>query len=147
MFDDVGTLLPAGERLGHPGDREVDVAVGELGLRHDLDAALDDGDVEAHVLVEALVEGGVVAGELRLGEPLQLQAHLVGGLAVGHVVDRHQSSRCRPRRVVAAGVRWFRCRRRLVSESGDASSSLPHAATTSDSATARRDHLDLLFSC
>ena len=35
-------------------------------------------DVEAGVLVEALVLGDVVAGELRLRHPFQLQRHLVG---------------------------------------------------------------------
>ena len=79
---DVGTGFAAGERLGHPREREVDVAVRELRLRHDLDAALDDADVEAHVVVEALVLGGVVAGELGLGEPLQLQADRLWRLAV-----------------------------------------------------------------
>ena len=71
---DVGTRLTAGERLGHPCQGEVDVAVRELGLRHDLDAAFHDRDIETHVLVEPLVLRGEVPGELRLGEPLELQA-------------------------------------------------------------------------
>ena len=45
--DDVRAGLAGGERLGHPGDGEVDVAVGELLLRHDVDAAFDELDVEA----------------------------------------------------------------------------------------------------
>ena len=36
-------------------------------------------DVEAFVLVEALVLGDVVAGELGLRDPFQLQRHRVGG--------------------------------------------------------------------
>ena len=61
------------ERLGHPGDREVHRAVGQLLLRDDVDAALDDLDVQALVGVETLVLRREVAGELRLGEPLQLE--------------------------------------------------------------------------
>ena len=51
----------------------VDVAGGEHVLRDDVGTALLDGDVEALVLVEPLLDGGVVAGELRLCHPLQLQ--------------------------------------------------------------------------
>ena len=62
-------------------------------------APLQDGHVEAQVLVEALVEGGVVAGELRLGEPLQLHGHL--GQPVAALLSRR---RC--------GF-WSRCGRRF----------------------------------
>ena len=55
-------------------------------------------DVEAGVLVEALVLGDVVAGELRLRDPFELQRHLVGGLRRGrgqrraaHGAASHQS--------------------------------------------------------
>ena len=48
MFDDVGALLPRRQRLGHPGDGEVDLAVGEHLLRHDVDAGSSiELDVEA----------------------------------------------------------------------------------------------------
>ena len=40
-------------------------------------------DVEVFLLVEALVLGDVVAGELRLRDPFQLQRHLVGAPAPG----------------------------------------------------------------
>ena len=98
------------KRLGHPREREVDVAVGELLLRHDVDAALDDLDVEAPVVVEALLLRREVAGELRLDEPLQLQLHRdpvvvhsppgpVAPLAAGRC-RRHRRHRrcCTPRR-------------------------------------------------
>ena len=78
MLVDVRRPPHAGECLRHPGDREVDVAVGELRLRHDLDAAFEDLDVDALILVEALIDGGEVAGELRLDEPLQLQLDRLG---------------------------------------------------------------------
>ena len=69
-------LAPFSDRaqhLGHPGDRVVDVAGGEDVLRHDVRAAAHDLDVEALVLVVAFVDRRVVAGELRLRDPLQLQ--------------------------------------------------------------------------
>ena len=87
---DLRALLAGGERLRHPGDRVVGLALGEHGLRHDVDAALEDLDVEALVAEEALVDGGEVAGELGLGDPLQLQLHLgrpaAGGVAAAVVV-------------------------------------------------------------
>jgi hypothetical protein len=70
---DLGALLPGGQRLGHPGDREVGLALGQHRLRHDVDAALQDLHVEALLGVEPLVHGRDVAGELGLHEPLQLQ--------------------------------------------------------------------------
>ena len=73
---DAGALLARLQRLGHPRDRVVGAALGELGLGHDVGAALEDLDVEPGVLVVALLQGGEVAGELRLGEPLQLQLDL-----------------------------------------------------------------------
>ena len=73
--DDVRAGLAAGECLRHPSDCEVGIAVGEHRLRDDVDGALEDRDVEALVLVEALVDGCEVPGELRLRDPLQLQLH------------------------------------------------------------------------
>ena len=75
---DVGQLdaggLERAEHLRNPGDREVDVARDERVLRDDVAARRDDVDVvEALVLEVALVEGHVVAGELGLRQPLQLQ--------------------------------------------------------------------------
>ena len=52
---DLGAGLAGGEGLGHPGDGEVDVAVGQLRLRDDLDAAFHDRHVEAHRLVVTLI--------------------------------------------------------------------------------------------
>ena len=72
---DVRAGLDRCERLRHPRDREVDVAGGEHVLRHDVDRTGDDLDVEAEVLPVAVRRREVVAAELRLGEPLQLQGH------------------------------------------------------------------------
>ena len=55
--DDVRAGFPSRQRLGHPGRGEVDVAVGEVLLRNDVDAGLDDLDVEA----VALEDSGVTA--------------------------------------------------------------------------------------
>ena len=75
---DVGARLAAGKCFGYPCEGKVDVAVGQLRLRHDLDAALDNGDIETLIGIETLVDRCVVAGELRLREPLQLQTHRFG---------------------------------------------------------------------
>ena len=131
---DVGALLDRDQRLGHPGDREVRPAGVQDGLRDDVDAALEDRDVQPGVLVEALVDRREVAGELRLGEPLQLQ--------------RHRASARRPRRLRAASsvaaassVRGGLLGRRRPPPVAAASSVAvsdplsPHAAARSASAT------------
>ena len=120
-------------------------------LRHDVDAALEDLDVEALVLVEALVDGREVAGELGLHEPLQLQLHGLGRVALGrrsgrlrrHVVAGGRSVPSAPSLPpvpsVGAAVGGRRClgRRRGVGRVVAASSSSsPHAAAISDK---RRD--------
>ena len=75
---DVGELgaggLEGAEHLRNPRDGEVDVARDEGVLRNDVATRGDDLDVvEALLLEVALVERDVVAGELRLRQPLQLQ--------------------------------------------------------------------------
>ena len=93
------------------------------GLRHDVDAALEDLRRRGPVLVVALVERGEVAGELGLGEPLQLQ------------LDRRQRAgggRRRPgarRRGRPDGAAWSR--RRRPSCPTLLVLSLPQAAATS----------------
>ena len=72
-------LFAGGERAAHPVDDHVGAAAGDHLLGRDVGAARLDLDVEAFLLVEALVLGDVVAGELRLRDPFQLQRHLVGG--------------------------------------------------------------------
>ena len=75
-----------GECLGHPRDGEVDRTGRERLLRRDVHATLDDLDVQAGLLVEALIDRGEIAGELRLGDPLQLQLdllHLTGRGGLG----------------------------------------------------------------
>src|SRR5690606_34362152 len=78
------------EHLGYPGDGEVDVAGDEGVLRNDVTSGRDDLDaVETFLLEVALVEGNVVAGELRLREPLELELdrrdclELLGAAGVG----------------------------------------------------------------
>ena len=71
-------LLARGERRRHPVDHHVGAAAGEHLLGRDVRAARLDRHVEPVVLVVALVLGDVIAGELRLGDPFELQRHLVG---------------------------------------------------------------------
>ena len=75
---DVRACLARCERLGHPGDREVGLAVGQHRLRHDV-AALEDLDVEAGVLVEALARPRRVAGELGSGRTTAAAASRLDG--------------------------------------------------------------------
>ena len=77
--DQHGALLARGQRAAHPVDDDIGAAAGNHRLRSDVRAARLDGDVETFVLVEALVLGDVVAAELGLGDPLQLQRHRIGG--------------------------------------------------------------------
>ena len=72
--------------------------------RHDVDAARQDRQIDAFGLVEALVERSEVAGELGLGEPLQLQADLGQGHAgtrarTGRPDDGHRGQQDRKLRV------------------------------------------------
>ena len=60
---------------------DVGAAAGDHLLRRDVRAARLDRHVEAFRLVEALVLGDVIAGELRLRDPFELQRDLVGGHA------------------------------------------------------------------
>jgi hypothetical protein len=53
-----------------------------MGRRHVRPAGVDR-HVEAGVLVVALVLGDVIAGELRLGDPFELDRHLVGRVSGG----------------------------------------------------------------
>ena len=146
--DDVGALLASLQRLGHPGDGEVGLAVGEHLLRHDVDAALDDLDVEAAVLVEALVDRREVAAELGLGDPLQLQRHRRRSLShsppaavpSGAVVARRLGACRRLRRLGALPGPSVRRAGAAVPAVGvvgraSSSSSSPHAAATSASAS------------
>ena len=96
--DDVRTRLATGERLGHPGNREVRVAVGQDRLRNDVDGAFENRDVEALVLVEALIDRCEVPGELGLRDPLQLQLHRRRSAAFGAGPCGLGRSRSRSRR-------------------------------------------------
>ena len=80
--DDVHATLTRHQRLGHPGHGEVHRSGGQLLLRSDVHTALVDGHIQAVTLVDPIIQGGVVAGELGLGDPLQLQRHLVHRVAV-----------------------------------------------------------------
>ena len=71
--DQVGLLLVGHQSLGHPRQPELRLARGHDLLGHDVHRPLGDLDLEPLRFVEALVDRGEVAGELRLGHPLQLE--------------------------------------------------------------------------
>ena len=73
-------LLARRQRRRHPVDDDVGAAARQHLLGRDVRAAGLDRHVEPFVLVEALVLGDVIAGELRLRDPFELQRHLVVGL-------------------------------------------------------------------
>ena len=70
-------LTSGGERGGHPVDDHVGPAAGDDLRRRDVGPARLDRHVEAGLLVEAFVLGDVVACELGLGDPFELDGHLV----------------------------------------------------------------------
>ena len=86
-----------GQRRRHPLDDHVGPAARDHLRRGDVGAARQDRDVEVGVLVVALLKGDVVARELRLGDPLQLQRQLVGRLGRGRTQDqcRRNKGACR----------------------------------------------------
>ena len=88
-------LLARGERRRHPVDDDVGAAAGQHLLGRDVRAARLDRHVEPFVLVEALVLGDVIAGELRLGDPFELQRHLVGRMRGARGEDRRHAGECR----------------------------------------------------
>ena len=85
---DVDALFSWHQAPRHPRHREVGRAGVQHRGRHDLHASLEDLHVQPVVLVDAGGHGRVVARELRLGEPLQLQRDvdhfLRDGLGFGH---------------------------------------------------------------
>ena len=89
--DEADALLAAGESGRHPVDDDVGATAGDHLLGSDVGAAGLDGDVEAGVLIETLVLGNVVAGELGLRHPLELQRHGVGGKGVGGAEGRGEA--------------------------------------------------------
>ena len=80
--DDVGAALKGDQGLGHPSQTELGATGGEHLLGNYVDPALEYLDIETLIGVEAVVEGDVVPGELGLGEPLQLQGHLIYLIAI-----------------------------------------------------------------
>ena len=66
-----------GEGGGHPVDDHIGAAARDHLFGRDVGPAWLDGDVEPLVLVEALVLGDVIARELGLRHPFELQRHLV----------------------------------------------------------------------
>ena len=95
--DQLHAALARRQRRRHPLDDHVGPAARDHLRRGDVGAARQDRDVEVGLLVVALLEGDVVAGELRLGDPLQLQRQLVGRLGRGRTQGqgRRNKGACR----------------------------------------------------
>jgi hypothetical protein len=71
------TAFPRGEARGHPGGDDVGPARGDHLLGRDVRAARLDRDVKVLFLVEPLGLRHVIARELGLRDPFQLQRDLV----------------------------------------------------------------------
>ena len=105
--DEVLPLVTGREQAVEPVDAELGLSAEDDLLGDDVRPAGPDRDVEALVLVETLVDGGVVAGELRLDDPLALEGDrcqllrsawcVVGGLVVPSAAAHH-GHRCRDER-------------------------------------------------
>ena len=74
--DEIVAGVPVREQARQPVDAELRAASEHDLLGDDVRAARLDVHVEAGLLVKALRFGGVVAGELRLDDPLALERHL-----------------------------------------------------------------------
>jgi hypothetical protein len=78
-----GTPFSRREGRRHPVDDHVGAAAGDHLFRSDVGAARLDRDIKAFLFVKALVLGDIVARELRLRDPFELQRQLVGCLRAG----------------------------------------------------------------
>ena len=87
--DDVQPLLPRGEGGGHPVHHHIRAAAGQHLVRVHIRPAGLDGDVQPVGFVKALGRGDVIAGELRLRDPFELQGDGVIRLRGG------ENSQCR----------------------------------------------------
>jgi len=93
------TFSPRRQHLGYPGQTELRLTGGHHLLGHNVDRAFKNGHVKALLRIKALIDGGKIAGELRLGHPLELQLDL-----------RHFGATLVCRRHLLAGIRCRCCR-------------------------------------
>ena len=75
QHDQVATRGPFAQNIGAAGT-EIRLAAGDCLGNVDIGTALADGDVETGVAVETLLKRRVVAGELKLVLPFELQGNL-----------------------------------------------------------------------
>jgi hypothetical protein len=78
-IDHRGALFPRRQGRRQPVDHDIGAAARQHLFRRDVRAARLDRHVQPFRFVEALVLGGVIAGELRLGDPFELQRDFVVG--------------------------------------------------------------------
>ena len=86
-------LFARRHRAAHPVDDDVGAAAGDHLLGSDVRTAGQDGDVQIGLVVKALGLGDDIAGELGLGDPLQLQRDVVSRLR-GKGGEHHGSRDC-----------------------------------------------------
>ena len=77
--DEVNTPLARCQCRRHPVDHNIGATTGNHLNRRDIRAAGLDGDIKAFIGIEPSVSSHVIAGELGLGDPFQLQRQLVCG--------------------------------------------------------------------
>ena len=71
--DQISPLFARGQHLWHPGNPELSLAGGNYLLRHNIYCAFQNSNIQAELFIETLGLGRIVAGKLRLGDPLELE--------------------------------------------------------------------------
>ena len=102
---DVQALLAGHQSARHPRDGEVGCSGIQDRGRHDVDSAVDDGHLEAHVLIEPEITGCKETGELRLRNPLELERYVLNL----HGLWLRLGRRCRRRRGRRRRRCWLAC--------------------------------------
>jgi hypothetical protein len=89
-------LLACRQRRRHPFHDHIGAAARDHLRRCDVGPARHDGDVEADLVIKSLLFGDIVAGELRLRDPFELQGQLVRRRGETAAEQQHRSRSERP---------------------------------------------------
>src|SRR5688572_1671960 len=73
--DQISPLFTRGQHLWHPGNPELSLAGGNDLLRHNIHCAFQNSNIQAELFIETLGLGRIVAGKLRLSDPLELETN------------------------------------------------------------------------
>ena len=93
-IDQRHALFAGRERCGKPVDDDIGATAGDYRLGRDVGPARLDRYVEAGVGVKTLGLGDVVAGKLRLRDPLGLQRHGIRGIGPTHARCEQRAGHC-----------------------------------------------------